>query len=171
MRRPAGRSNDSKHVVAGPRSPVASRLLGIAAQLFWRNGYAGTTTRALSETLGVKRASLYHHIEKKEDLLYAICVNALQNILSRARAGVTGAESSRDRVEGLIHGHLTGVLQDKSQHATMLTELRALSSDRREQIVAMRGECGSFVEGVVREGPASGALGDGISAMLLDLGV
>jgi TetR/AcrR family transcriptional regulator, cholesterol catabolism regulator len=154
-----------------PGAPVASRLLGTAARLFWRYGYAATSTRALSEGLGVQKASLYYYVKKKEDLLYAICVNALSNILSRAREEVAKIESPRGRVEAVIRGHLIGMLEDKDAHATMLTELRSLSPGRRREIIALRDEYDSFIERVIRDGQEAGILRRDISAAMLRLGL
>lgn len=150
---------------------VADRLPSAAARLFWRRGYAGTSTRELSRELGVQKASLYYHMEKKEDLLYSICVESLQHITARAHADVARAPSARARVEALILGHMTSMLEEKDKHATMLTELRSLSPQRRGEIVALRDEYESFVRSVMLEGQRSGALRKDLSAKLLALGL
>src|SRR5579862_9847650 len=98
--------NGAGQVGENAPTSVASRLLSTAAHLFWERGYTATSTRELSDMLGVQKATLYHHVRKKEDLLYAICVNALKNMLSRVRAEVDGATTPTDRVRLLIHGHL-----------------------------------------------------------------
>jgi AcrR family transcriptional regulator len=41
-----------------------------AARLFAQKGYHGTSIGDLADALGVKKGSLYAHIEGKEDLLY-----------------------------------------------------------------------------------------------------
>jgi len=150
---------------------VAARLLGTAAELFWRNGYAATTTRELSEGLGVQKASLYYHVRKKEDLLYSICVNALTNILSRARDEVSQVSLPEERIRALIRGHLTAMLDDKDQHATMLTELRSLTPKRRREIVSLRDQYERFIEDVIRDAQKAGAIRADIPAKILKLGL
>jgi AcrR family transcriptional regulator len=141
------------------------------AGLFWSRGYANTTTRQLSRELGLQKASLYYHIEKKEDLLYSICVESLRHTLSRARAEVAHATSPRDRLKALIRGHVTSTLEEKDKHATMLTELRSLSPERRSEVVALRDEYEDFVKSVILEGQRSGTLRKDLSAKLLTLGL
>jgi len=63
-----------------PDSPTSARLLTVAAQLFHEQGYAATSTRELASILGITKASLYHHIRGKEDLLHAICLESLRRV-------------------------------------------------------------------------------------------
>src|ERR671932_2875880 len=48
-----------------------SELTRQAARLFAQKGYHGTSIGDLAEALGVQKASLYHHVASKQDLLYA----------------------------------------------------------------------------------------------------
>jgi AcrR family transcriptional regulator len=162
---------DSVGDASGTSGPVSARLLSTAAELFWRRGYASTTIRELSRELGVQKASLYYHMEKKEDLLYSICVESLRHVHARTRAAIDGVTSPRERVRALIRGHIGAVLEERDKHATMLTELRSLSSERRRRIVALRREYEALVESVIRDGQRSGALRRDLSARLLALGL
>ncbi len=164
-------ANRRRQVGNPPDGPVATRLLSTAAHLFWRQGYTATSTRQLSETLGVQNATLYHHVKKKEDLLFEICRRALTNVLARARADVSEADDPRERVERFIHGHLSAILEDKDQHATMLTELRSLSVARRRQVVSMRDEYQDFIEQLLQEGQLAGIIRSDISTKVLTLGL
>jgi TetR/AcrR family transcriptional regulator, cholesterol catabolism regulator len=164
-------SDNPTEETSGSGKSVPARLLSTAAGLFWSQGYANTTTRQLSRELGLQKASLYYHMEKKEDLLYSICVESLRHTLSRARAEVAKATSPRSRIQALIRGHVTSTLEEKDKHATMLTELRSLSPDRRGEVVALRDEYEDFVKSVILEAQRSGVLREDLSAKLLTLGL
>src|SRR5437764_14596953 len=47
-------------------------LTRAAARLFADRGYHGTSLADLAEALGIQKASLYHHIDSKEDLLWEV---------------------------------------------------------------------------------------------------
>lgn len=47
------------------------KLVEVAADLFWRNGYYPTGIAEILEAAGVLRGSLYYHFPTKEDLLIA----------------------------------------------------------------------------------------------------
>ncbi len=46
-----------------------------ASKLFKEKGYKASSMRELATRVGVEAASLYNHIQSKEDLLNAICMN------------------------------------------------------------------------------------------------
>ena len=58
------------------------RILATAAELFRTKGYAQSTTRELAGMIGLKKASLYHYVQSKEDLLYEISIESLQQMQS-----------------------------------------------------------------------------------------
>lgn len=51
-----------------PRAFDRDRVILDAARLFWRRGYSGTSTRALTETLGLSTSSLYAAFGSKAGL-------------------------------------------------------------------------------------------------------
>ncbi len=44
----------------------------VAARLFAERGYDGTSLADVAEAVGIQKASLYHHIATKEDLLWEV---------------------------------------------------------------------------------------------------
>ncbi len=57
---------------AGPRRPrgeTRERILDVALELFNEQGYDKTSLREIAERLGVTKAALYYHFERKEDIL------------------------------------------------------------------------------------------------------
>jgi AcrR family transcriptional regulator len=45
------------------------------------HGYDNTLTSVIAKTLGMTKARIYHHIETKEDLLYAVHRRAIDQML------------------------------------------------------------------------------------------
>lgn len=133
-------------------------MLDTAAKLFWTKGYASTTTREIAALLGVRKASLYHHISSKEDLLFEISVDSLEHITRSVTAAVEASDDPVERVRTLIFAHVTSMIADQDKHSVMLTELRALSRGRRAQIVAKRDDYERLVTGVLERACVAGAL-------------
>ena len=145
------------------------RLREEAARLFWEKGYAATTTREIAESLGVQRASLYYHIESKEKLLYDLCVESLGNIHGAVAEAVADTTDPLDRVRAMIRAHVVAMLKDREKHATMLTELKALSPALQVEIVRLRDEYDSLVQSILSEAQDSGVLWKEASAKELEL--
>ncbi len=155
-----------------PDSAVtAKRLLDLAARLFWENGYAATTTRELAEALGVQKASLYYHTASKEDLLYQICIESLDNIHEAVSQAVSEVRDPLRRVQVMIQAHVFSMLEDREKHATMLTELKALSPQRRADVVGRRDQYETLVRGILTDAQDAGVLTPEIPAKQLELGL
>jgi AcrR family transcriptional regulator len=151
------------------RSATSQRLLDAAAKLFWSKGYASTTTREIAALLGVQKASLYHHVSSKEDLLYEICVASLRNIRETVQAAVDAEDDPLERVRSLVRSHVAAMLVDQEKHSTMLTELRALTGNRRAEVVALRDTYEQLVRSVVDRAQRAGALRSDIPVKYLAL--
>jgi AcrR family transcriptional regulator len=64
--------NETERTVRRAGAATAKELRDEEARLFWKKGFASTSTRELAESLGVQKASLYYHMESKEQSLYDI---------------------------------------------------------------------------------------------------
>jgi AcrR family transcriptional regulator len=52
-----------------PRGDTRERILDVALELFNEQGYDRTSLREIADHLGVTKAALYYHFERKEDIL------------------------------------------------------------------------------------------------------
>ena len=55
-----------------PGSTARDEILDAAGELFTTLGYAGTSTRSIAESVGIRQASLYHYFKTKDDILCAL---------------------------------------------------------------------------------------------------
>jgi AcrR family transcriptional regulator len=139
-----------------------------AARLFRQRGYAATTTRQLSSDLGIQRASLYHHISTKEDLLFEISIRSLSHITDAASAAIEAAPPGQ-RLQELIRAHLLTALADQDMHATMLIELNHLTPERRAAVVAKRAAYEQLVGREIAQAQAARLLRGDLSERQLTL--
>ena len=126
-------------------------LTKIAARLFARQGYQGTSLADLAEELGVQKPSLYHHIAAKEDLLWEVAwegANAFHAALDAVPADAPAAE----RIRLALRAHL-GVVSGQLDIATVFVrEWRHLEGDRHEAFVAERRRYEQRVRDLFRAG-------------------
>jgi len=107
------------HSADGHRSPAADtrrRILAVALDLFSARGYAGTSMRDISETMGMTKAALYYHFESKEQILAAVTepIRVEMNLLLQAAAA-----PARPTPEQL----LTQLADMLSRHAPLVATL------------------------------------------------
>lgn len=147
---------------------TAERLLVEAAALFRERGYANATTRELAERLGIRKASLYYHIETKEDLLYALCAESTRRV-TEAVAAVAEQHEGLDRLRRMIETHLVTAVRDRDMHTTGLLEMRSLSRERRGEVIASRDRYEQLLRRVIADEQAAGRLRDDVDARYLAL--
>jgi AcrR family transcriptional regulator len=150
----------------GAKESTKDRLLDTAAELFRRRGYANATTRELADELGIRKASLYHHITNKEDLLEAVCLESLRRLMIDVTALL---ETEPDPLRPLIHTHLTVALRDRNLHATMLLDSGALTGERRARVIEKRAEYEHLVRDVIADDQRAGRLRTDMDPKILTL--
>jgi AcrR family transcriptional regulator len=152
-----------------PDRSTTERLFDTAATLFWKKGYAATTTREIAAAVGIRQASLYHHFANKEDLLYQISVSALKQFLTEVESAVNTVAQPLERIRVLIHAHLDTLLKYQERNVTMMTELRALTPRHRNEVVALRESYAHFARSRLEDAQNAGAIRYDISARYLSL--
>lgn len=73
----AGRTNNG--------AATRDRILEVAAALFARRGYHGTSTREIAGEVGIRQPSLFHHFATKQDILAELLERDLRPALERLR--------------------------------------------------------------------------------------
>ncbi len=140
------------------QEPVMTRLLDTAAVLFAKQSYALTSTREIAARVGIQKASLYYHIETKEDLLYEICKSAIQQIRTDSEAALERSTNPLERTGMLIRAHIESLLLAHHRHLAALADMSSLSKVRLAEVTALRDDYEALVRSVLEHAQVSGAL-------------
>lgn len=151
------------------QTPALQRALDAAVGLFSRKGYTATSTREVAALVGMQKASLYYHIDSKEDLLYLVCRSSLEQIRQDVEGATKDCADPLERQRVLIATHVRSLLRDAKRHITTFNEMHALSHDRLAQVLALRDEHESLVRSVLQAGQDAGVLRSDIEAKYLCL--
>ena len=95
----------------GPDAPACTRsgapartardeILDAAGELFTTLGYAGTSTRTIADSVGIRQASLYHYFKTKDDILCTLLGQTVAPTLSFIPS-LLGAEPALTAAEHL----------------------------------------------------------------------
>src|SRR5207248_5910280 len=115
-------------------------------RLFADRGYHGTSLADLAEALGIQKASLYHHIDSKEDLLWEVA-GAGAEVFHAALDAVPDVAPAAERIRLALRAHLR-VVSEQLDAATVFTrEWRAAPGGRRGRSRAARGRAQGRVVG------------------------
>jgi AcrR family transcriptional regulator len=105
-------------------------ILDAAGELFTGQGYAGTSTRAIAEAVGLRQASLYHHFATKEDILIALLRQTVVPTLDVARAQ-DAARPAPDRLVEIVRFDVTQLATSRWNLGVLylLPEIRTAAFD------------------------------------------
>lgn len=108
---------------------VSERL----TQLILERGYDNTPMSVIAKTLGMTKAGIYHHIETKEDLLYAVHRRAIDQMLMPIieRAEQVPEPEARLRLFLFEYAHL--MTRDPAARV-LINEAHRLSTERFDEI-------------------------------------
>ncbi|MFC9442598.1 MULTISPECIES: TetR/AcrR family transcriptional regulator [unclassified Brevibacterium] len=142
-----------------------------AARLFWRRGYSGTSTRALTAAIGISSSSLYSAFGSKAGL-FAEAVEVYADRYAEIYRSAVAADSIGEAVDELLRESVIEFTQDPAEHpGCMVTS--AIMTDSAEtieaagHIAAMQEEGARLLEERFARGLAAGELVAGSSPTAL----
>jgi AcrR family transcriptional regulator len=83
------------------REESRARIMDAALELFGRDGYDGTSVRAIARRAGVSVGLLYTHFESKDELLRALFEASMADVRASFAQAEAGA-SAGERIERLV---------------------------------------------------------------------
>lgn len=103
-----------------PRSGLSrERVVEAAAQWIDRHGATGFSMRALAESLNIKTASLYNHIESMDRLMIDVCAYALHRQYDAQRQAISGL-SGDNAITALCHAYRSFARQHRALYRLII---------------------------------------------------
>ena len=109
-----------------------------AGRRFAAYGYHGTSMRDLGEDLGILGSSIYAHVGGKQELLVAVVERGADYFERSAIEAVAAGDDPLDTLARLISGHISVVLDHRSEARTYLVEVPFLDDEERARIIDSR---------------------------------
>lgn len=133
-------------------------IIEASTRLFSERGYHATSMADIAEAVGIRKASLYHHVRKKEDLLFAIHEQMIDELIEQTMPVFTSSASPADKVRGALTVAMGFVARHRDGVTVFLSEQRAvIVGERWNELVVKRDFYEQMVHNIIAEGTASGA--------------
>lgn len=120
------------------KSDRRRQILEIAAQLFARKGYRGTSMRDIGEEAGVLGGSLYHHIKSKDALFVELHDAALDAAAESIATAIADHEKPWQKLEAACVALLEIQLDPDSLTLPMMNDFREVPAEVRKALVRRR---------------------------------
>jgi AcrR family transcriptional regulator len=134
-----------------------SRILDAALQAFYEHGYHGTTTRDLARRSGLSVPGVYHYYPSKQDILFALMNEIIDELLTRSRQALAGvAADPAAQFDALVESLLRFHMYRRAGATVSTGELRSLEPENRQRYVAKRDEQQQMLDQVIIDGVREG---------------
>jgi AcrR family transcriptional regulator len=160
VREPAAGSPLRSGAEADDAPDVRADIIEAATRVFSRRGYHDASMIEIAEEVGMRKPSLYHHVRKKEDLLFAIHEQLIDELIEETMAVLSAAQSPAENVRNVLRVSMSFVARRRDGVAVFLQERRAFSGERWSELVVKRDFYEKMVSRVIAEGVSSEAFID-----------
>jgi AcrR family transcriptional regulator len=145
-----------------PEIVTRQKMLNKARTLFWSKGYNATSVRDIARAYGCKPANVYNFFTKKEDILYEVLLEEMEQIINPIKA-LEEDETTHptEQLRLLIESHLKITLSHRRSAKLLFdVELDSLSASKRKKIVNMRDSYDRIIRKIIRRGIDAGYFPD-----------
>ena len=138
----------------GPKTMEAIRKAGL--RLIFEHGYAAMSLRQLAAEVGIQSGSLYNHISTKQELLFDLVRDHINELLRQLDRALLGKQRPVDKLRAFTAFHVTYHMTRKREVFIANSELRSLEPKNYEAIVALRGAYEQRLAAILAEGVSEG---------------
>ena len=138
----------------GPKTLEAIRKAGL--RLIFEHGYEAMSLRQLASEVGIQVGSLYNHISTKQELLFDLVQDHMNELLRQLDRALDGKEQPDERLRAFVAFHVGYHMTRKREVFIANSELRSLNAKNYEAVVALRGAYEGRLSDILNQGVASG---------------
>jgi AcrR family transcriptional regulator len=132
-------------------------ILMASARLFKEKGFSAVTMRDLAQTLGIKAASLYNHINSKQEIL----TNIIISIAEEFTDGMTAIQNSRlscvEKLRKIIAMHVEITSNNSNGMASLNNDWMHLE-ERKDHYLELRRNYEDNFRQIIKDGINNGEL-------------
>ncbi len=129
-------------------------ILDAAAQVIRQKGFHGASMSNIAEAVNLQKASLYHHVSSKQEILLALLERAL-GLLTEHIAGIANQDLPADqKLRLMIRAYLSALADNSDLSSVLLFEHRSLDKKSHARHVPQRDKFEGLWRDVVNEGSA-----------------
>src|SRR5256885_8700297 len=121
----------------GPKTMEAIRKAGL--RLIFEHGFAAMSLRQLAAEVGIQSGSLYNHISTKQELLFDLIQDHINELLRQLDRAMEGKQDPDEKLRAFVAFHVTYHITKKREVFIANSELRSLEPKNYDAIVALRG--------------------------------
>ena len=131
-------------------------ILIAAAQIFSQKGFHATSMQDIAQAVNLQKASLYHHVSSKQEILVDVLDQALDLRIERMQAVMALPLPPDEMLRQAVRVYLTTLLEHRDLAAVLLLEHRNLDPDLHARHIPRRDRFEQLWRDLIQQGLDSG---------------
>jgi AcrR family transcriptional regulator len=136
--------------------PRMGEVLDVAGRLFHEKGYRSTSLADIGAALGMNKASLYHYVRSKEDLVRQLVLRASRRLRDVSRSPGIDSLAPSLALEVLVREHCAVILEHPEGFGLLIQQRRFIEPAALGEIVEREGTYLAHVREIIARGIAQG---------------
>ena len=127
-------------------------ILDAAAQVFRQKGFHGASMSDIAASVNVQKASVYHHVKSKQEILLALLDRALVMLIEYIGGIASQPLPADEKLRKMIHAYLKALADNPDLTSVLLFEHRSLDKKSHPRHVPQRDKFEELWRNVFKEG-------------------
>jgi TetR/AcrR family transcriptional regulator, cholesterol catabolism regulator len=127
-------------------------ILAAAAQIFSEKGFHATSMADIAQAVHLQKASLYHHISSKQELLVEMLDQALDLLIEQMESVMALPLPPDEKLRQAMTGYLTSLTEHRDLASVLLLEHRSLEPDYLSRHLPRRDRYERLWRDLIQEG-------------------
>jgi AcrR family transcriptional regulator len=133
------------------------QILLAAAQIFRSKGFHAASMQDIAEAVNLQKASLYHHVASKQEILLELLDRGLDVVTERLAAVLVQPLSPEEKLRQAIASYLGAISEHRDLAGVLLLEYRSLEPALQARHIPRRDRFERLWRDLISEGLAAGA--------------
>jgi AcrR family transcriptional regulator len=132
------------------------QILESSAQVFRQKGYHGASMADIADSVGLQKATLYHHFGSKQEILAELLNRALGIVTENMVQVTKGAGTPEEKLHLAMRAYLQMLCEQGNLASVLLLEYRSLEKSLYKRHIQNRDKFERMWRDLVQEGVDSG---------------
>ena len=142
-------------------------ILKVATEVFAEKGFNESTISQIAKKAKIAEGGIYVYFKNKEDLLFSIPEERMENFLSGLHENLAGITGALPKLRKLIWYHLNFYEKNKDYVLILLQDIQQNPRFNSTRAYRLIREFGKLVNQILEEGKTEGVIRPGIDSRLL----
>lgn len=133
-----------------------NQILKIIAKLFKEKGYHNTSMKEISNEVGLEGGALYYYIKSKEQVLFEIGDNAIDQLLFQLEKINNAVLTPREKLQLAVETHINFLVEKFYECCVFIIETKALGPEYQRHYTSKRDKYEGILRKIIEEGMKRG---------------